>query len=629
MPPATARYSLVTVLTLALLMVIARQWAPYWDTHNVQAILTWDALGYYIYLPAHFIYDDLRTMAFVPKMMADYAPTNGFYQAFQVPGGPSGHLVTKYPIGLAILEAPFFWIGHALAKALGYPADGFSAPYQASIAFGGIAYAVAGLGLLRRVLLTYFSDRLTALTLGLMVLGTNYFQYAVYDVAMAHSACFTLYALLLWSTIRWHQTPRVRWAVSIGLALGLLVVVRPSEMIAVLLPLLWGLDSKAALPRKLALARRHWPQLAVAAAVGLAALSPQLLYWKWATGHWLFYSYEDQGFSFLRPHLRQVLFSFRKGWLVYTPLMVLALVGFWPLWRAHRAVAVPVLVFAAINLWVVAAWDIWWYGGSFGQRAMVQSYAALSLPLAALLGRWPGSGERATGSAADQPAGVTPAWRTVAAGPVLLLLVLLNLFQIWQYMFGLITLEDMTSSYWRAIFLNAQPTQADYARLDVRTVRPGRVVDWTTRIAAQSTFDALSPTEGGAPGEGVMHSTAYRLVRQEREYSPALETPVSALAARPGAWLRGGGYVWSDWGAWGARLVIEIRRGEQTVAWYGLRLHNNGTLPQRWSYVYADIPLPPDALPTDVVRIYGWALEGASPCLLDDLTLEVAERRER
>lgn len=126
-----------------------------------------------------------------------------------------------------------------------------------------------------------------------------------------------------------------------------------------------------------------------------------------------------------------------------------------------------------------------------------------------------------------------------------------------------------------------------------------------------------------------MHSTAYRLVRQEREYSPALETPVSALAARPGAWLRGGGYVWSDWGAWGARLVIEIRRGEQTVAWYGLRLHNNGTLPQRWSYVYADIPLPPDALPTDVVRIYGWALEGASPCLLDDLTLEVAERRER
>ena len=49
----------------------------------------------------------------------------------------------------------------------------FMAPEQrlVGIAFGGIAYAVAGLGLLRRVLLTYFSDRLTALTLGLMVLA--------------------------------------------------------------------------------------------------------------------------------------------------------------------------------------------------------------------------------------------------------------------------------------------------------------------------------------------------------------------------------------------------------------------------------------------------------------------------
>ncbi len=604
-------------------MVIARLWAPYWDTRNVQAILTWDALGYYIYLPAHFIYDDLRTMAFVPKMMADYGPTSAFYQAFQVPGGPPGHLVTKYPIGLALLEAPFFGIGHALAKALGYPADGFSAPYQASIAFGGIAYAVAGLGLLRRVLLTYFSDLLTALTLVVVVLGTNYFQYAVYDVAMAHSACFTLYALLLWCTIRWHQTPRVRWALGIGLSLGLLVVVRPSEMIAVVLPLLWGLDGKVALQRKLEMARRYWPQLTVAAAVGLAAVSPQLLYWKWATNHWLFYSYEEQGFSFVHPYLRQVLFSFRKGWLVYTPLMLLALAGFWPLWRTHRAVAVPVLAFGVLNLWVVAAWDIWWYGGSFGQRAMVQSYAALSLPLAALLTRWVGASSHTPGFTAEQPA-----WRKLMAGPLLILLILLNLFQTWQYMFGIITTEDMTSSYWRAVFLNAQPTQADYARLDVRTVRPGRAVDWTTRVVSRVNFDALSPREGGAPGEGVMHSTAYRLVHQEREYSPILETPVSALAARPGAWLRGGGYVWSEWGAWGARLVIEIRRGGQPISSYNLRLHNNGTLPRRWSYVYADVPVPSDALPTDVVRIYGQAPAGAAHCLLDDLTLEVAERRK-
>ncbi len=68
-------YSLLAILLLFVLMVQARLWAPYWDTHNVQAILTWDALGYYIYLPAHFIYHDLGHMAFMSDIMREYSPS--------------------------------------------------------------------------------------------------------------------------------------------------------------------------------------------------------------------------------------------------------------------------------------------------------------------------------------------------------------------------------------------------------------------------------------------------------------------------------------------------------------------------------------------------------------------------
>lgn len=582
----------------------------------MQAILTWDALGYYLYLPAHFIYDDLRTMAFIPKIMADYQPSSSFYQAFQVQGQPPGHLVMKYPIGLALLEAPFFAIGHWLAKALGYPADGFSAPYQMSIAYGALAYATAGLALLRRVLLRFFSDLLTLLTLVLLVLGTNYLQYTAYDGAMTHSVCFTLYALLLWCTVRWHETPRLRWAAGIGLALGLLVTVRPSELVAVLLPLLWGVGSGADLRTKTGLAQRHWQHLAAAAVVGLVAVSPQLLYWKWATGHFLFYSYEKQTFSFLHPHIWEVIFSFRKGWLIYTPLMTLALLGLAMLWRRDRRLAVPVLVFTISNIWIVSAWDIWWYGGSFGQRAMVQSYAVLSLPLAAVLARWLRPGVSAT----------APSWRTLSAVPVLVFLVLLNLFQTWQYMFGIITTEDMTRSYWRAVFLNPQPTQADYARLDIEAARPGPASAWALREVSKQTFDGLPPEQGGVAGVGLYQSTAFAL-SPERPNSPRLEMRVADLAARPGDWLRAGGFVWSEWGAWGSCLVIQILRGDQQTAWYGIRLQNNLSVNRNWNRVYADVPLPTDAQPTDVVRVYGWLPGGASACWLDDLTLEVATRR--
>jgi len=38
----------------------------------------------------------------------------------------------------------------------------------------------------------------------------------------------------------------------------------------------------------------------------------------------------------------------------------------------------------AVNFWVVASWSQWWYGGSFGQRALVDSLPLVALGLAAL-----------------------------------------------------------------------------------------------------------------------------------------------------------------------------------------------------------------------------------------------------
>ncbi len=76
-------------------------------------------------------------------------------QAFQVPGGPEGQLVMKYACGLAVLWTPFFWLGHWAAG------------------WGGLLYGLMGLGLLRRVLLWYFSDAITTVVLVLLMLGST------------------------------------------------------------------------------------------------------------------------------------------------------------------------------------------------------------------------------------------------------------------------------------------------------------------------------------------------------------------------------------------------------------------------------------------------------------------------
>lgn len=602
-------YSLLAILILFLLMVQARLWAPYWDTHNVQAILTWDAMGYYIYLPAHFIYHDMGHMAFASDIMREYNPSSSFYQAFQVPGAAEGELVTKYTGGLALLWTPFFFLGHWSAGWFDYPQDGFSAPYQVAIAFGGLLFALLGLGLLRRVLLRYFSDVVTTLVLVLLVLGSNYFQYAVFDAAMAHNYLFTGYALLLWLSIRWHEQPTRGRAFAIGLTLGVLVLIRPSEAVAAVIPLLWGVGSLTAARAKLALLRTRWPDVLLLVLGGIIGVLPQPLYWHWATGHFLFYSYGDQHFSFLRPHLWDVLFSFRKGWLIYSPLLLLPLAGLVVLWRSNRALAVPVLAFFLLNLWVVSAWDIWWYGGSIGQRALVQSYAALALPWGAVVA-WLLAAER------------RPALR-VAAVAVVVLLVDLNLFQHWQYMRSIINPEEMNRRYYFAVFNKTMPTQSDYALLDVKTHLPQSERHYQPQVLGKLDFEN-QPTDAatGISADMGYYSRQSFHADAAHAYGPALNIKLATANLAAGQYVRASCRVFSDYGAWGNKLVMSVERAGKTVAWNAIRLQNNLSLNRAWNQVYFDVPLPADALPDDVLKVYVLS-ENGSGCYIDEVQADL------
>ena len=601
--------SLLALALLFVLMVQARLWMPNWDTHNVQAVLTWDALGYYIYLPARFIYHDLRHFAFMDGIMREYAPTSSFYQAFQVPAAPAGELVTKYTCGLALLETPFFWLGHWAAGWLRYKQDGFSPPYQVAIALGGVLYGLLGLALLRRVLLRYFSDVATTLVLATLVLGSNYLQYSVFDSAMAHTYTFAGYALLLWLCARYFARPRRLEAFGIGLALGLLVLMRPSEAVAAVLPMLWGVGSVAAARARLALLLTRWPDVALLALGGLLGVLPQGLYWHWATGHWLFYSYGDQHFSWLRPHLWDVLFSFRKGWLIYSPLLLLVLAGFWPLWRQHRGLAVPALAFFVLNLWVVSAWDIWWYGGSIGQRALVQSYAVLALPWAAAVA-WLLAPGRAG------------AWRAAAASAAVLL-VTLNLFQHWQYQRSIIHPEEMNKHYYFAVFGKTSPSMADYAQLDDVRGLPRAERYYQPRFLGKLDFEQASPdaTNSLSAEQGFYSRQSYKATSAQ-PYGPAVQVPLGPAGLHPGDYVRASCRVFSDWGAWGDKLVLSIDRDGKSIAWHGVRLQNPGSLNRSWNLVDFDAPIPPDALPTDVLKVYVLS-ENGSTCFIDELTAEV------
>ncbi len=92
-----------------------------------------DPLGYYSYLPATFLYQDLENLATTNVARGKYLPrkfSDNFYEEqFITNRTENGNQVIKYTCGLAITMTPFFGIAHFLAPYLDYPTDGFSPIY--------------------------------------------------------------------------------------------------------------------------------------------------------------------------------------------------------------------------------------------------------------------------------------------------------------------------------------------------------------------------------------------------------------------------------------------------------------------------------------------------------------------
>lgn len=396
-------------------------------------VISWDTYGYYLYLPQTLIHGDLSIQDYAPIETALNGPVQSgtFYQAAK---SDLGLWVIKYPYGLSVFYLPFFALGSLFAWIGGYALDGFSLPYQYMLTCGSLFFTFIGLYFLRKILLRYCSERVTVAVILLIVFGTNYLHMHTRSHGMAHVYLFTCYAALIWFTIRWHAERKLWQATVLGLILGLMTVSRVTEFLAILIPLGWGLQSpRHAFQRLRSVFRLRWHFLL--AGIGFFFfLFPQLLYWKILAGEWLYDSYRNpgEGLDFLHPHTWQFLFSYRKGWLIYTPLMVFALWGIYRSFKENAPWRWAILGVTVFFVYVASSWTTWWYAASFSQRPMVQLYPVLALPLGLAL---------AKGEALRK--GVL----SFAA-----LFLALNLFQTWQYNEGIIHIDRMTKTYYWKVF---------------------------------------------------------------------------------------------------------------------------------------------------------------------------------
>ena len=424
--PSVRRFLWLSLVFCSALIVVKRNWL------KTRFPIQMDASGYYIYLPAVFIYHDPGNMRFVDAMPEQF---DRKYYLYPAAGG--GYL-TKYSPGIAILESPFFAVAHGFSLAMGLPATGYEPVYRLAVCMANVFYSILGLWILAMVLSRYFKSETIWITLFLLLFGTNFFFFTSLQPGLSHNFLFAVFALILFHSLRWHDTERPFHFVLACFGVGIATLIRPTEVFSGIVPLVFYLDKWGRSTAKAKLIFSSLKVLAASLMAFLLALVPLFVYWKIATGHWVSYTYQEEGFYFDRPQtIWYGLFGFRKGWFVYTPLMFVVFFGFVKMWKDSRfsMLTKALAVYLPLNIFVVLSWYCWWYGGGFGMRPFIPCMVFLAIPLAFLL-------ESASLNKLK--------YRMLLS--LCGILVVLNIFQSYQYQQQIIHMDAMTWKAYKFVF---------------------------------------------------------------------------------------------------------------------------------------------------------------------------------
>ena len=403
-----------------------------------------DGSGLYAYLPAIMIY---HSVDFTPvfefeksRRPPDY--TGHYFHKYD------GKLIDKFTCGSALLQLPFFWLAYILSLLFGLEADGYNLFFQYATALAGLFWAGTGLFFFVKLAALYDIRKKPAVLMVVAGLfATNLFYYTFVMPSASHVYSFALTSVFLYlikKVYMYENRPAMYFS---ALTLGLIVLVRPVNILIVAaLPFLAGSwkDFLLIVRKKLA-----GKDLIILIPLFLLGIFPQLLINYLQTGKLLVYSYQNEGFYFNRPEIVNFLFSYRKGWFVYTPFMLLLIPGIVMLYKRSKFELFSFLGFLMLIVYVFSSWWNWFYGNSFGMRPMIGLYPLFLLVISLFI------------------TSVKRKWAKIVTGSFIGLTILLNLIQTYQYAHGIIHVDSMNkAAYWKVFLKTSKQYQGIIAYAD-------------------------------------------------------------------------------------------------------------------------------------------------------------------
>lgn len=423
--------SKVSIIIIILITVIISNNIN-WGNDNWKGIIESDAKGYYAYLPAIFIYKDLNLDFFEYIEKEKYFDKN-FYYDYRAKA--NGKVINKYYCGTALAELPFFLIAHFLSFLLDTDMDGYSILYPVLINIAALFYLCIGLLYLHSTLKLYqIKEWQISLTLFATVFGTNLLYYAVVEPGMSHIYSFAFVSMFIYYSKRYFSSFQRKYIPILAIILGVIILIRPVNGLVILI---WPFAASNfnMLKRGFKTAFRNRVSLIVGFCAFLGVVSIQLIIYKISTGNFLLYSYQKEGFNFLSPHFVDILFSYRKGLFLYTPMYLLSFTGLFFLWRSSRFEFYSWLGFFIVITYVFSSWWMWHYGGSFSSRVYVEYISLFMILLGLTLN------------------GIKNIFYSRLYKSLIVILIIICQIQIYQYRYVHIHWGEMTKEQYWDVFL--------------------------------------------------------------------------------------------------------------------------------------------------------------------------------
>jgi hypothetical protein len=504
---------------------------------------------------------------------------------------------------VSIFLLPFFLLATVVSFFKGLPITGYNPIYFGSISIASLFYLAIALVFIGKLLKIYKIRDVWISTIFIMlVFATNIYYFSVYAPSNSHIFSFCAVSVFIYYLKRFQLENRKSLFLIATVALSLITLLRPVNIIIVLaVPFLCGSNEKFLALLKNIFKEKKILLLNLLVYLSIVFLQPLMLYFTY--GGFFHWPYEGESFNFLSPHFLDTLFSYRKGLFIYTPFMFVAILFIFRKVKENIFIVLSFILFFIVLNYIISSWGAWDYGGSYGLRAFIEFYPVFIIPLAIGINE------------------IFNKLKLIFISALFIALIIISFIQTYQYQKQIITAEMDKEKFWN-IFLK---TGLKYKTLALPAVNIGPKVE---EIASQTSIlnnfeDSL---DWGASNtiteEDYFSGRRCVKISSIAEFSPSYVLSFKDMIDKKTAFVRVNMMTKSMNENSEALLVVSFETANQRIFSY-----NTSTIlideseKGKWKKMSYSVKVP-YLSGEGVMKIYGWNFT-KYPVYLDDIQIEL------